>query len=190
MSEILFESPLLVLGFGVLFTIIAGYAWIQTGNPWARNIAAGIAMLTILLVWLGYSVQTDRERVIEMLQDAAAELQGNEVAKIRARVHPNATETVRNALNRLDSVHFSVARVSKIHNVEIRRGATLTAQVRMNVFVEVESQGFEAKTPRWILLDLEEHEGQWKVIHFEHRNPQHEFVGGEANDIPFPSLND
>ncbi|XZE44314.1 hypothetical protein SH467x_003915 [Pirellulaceae bacterium SH467] len=190
MAEILFESPWLVLGFGVLLTIISGYAWIQTGNNWARNISACLALLTLLLVWMSYAVQTDRERVIAMLQDTAAQLQGNEIAKIQARIHPNATDTVRGASNRLEAVHFSVARISKIHNVEIRRGATLTAQVRMNVFVEVESQGFEAKTPRWVLLDLEEHDGQWKVLHFEHRNPQYEFVGGEANDIPFPSLND
>lgn len=39
MSEILFESPMVVLGFGAVFTLIAGYTWVQTGSLWARNIA-------------------------------------------------------------------------------------------------------------------------------------------------------
>lgn len=188
MSEILFESPMVVLGFGVVFTLIAGYTWIQTGTSWARNVALICLLLTAFLVWLGNYIQTDKERVQTMLHQAASELQNNEFEKVRQRIHPKATDVVRAASDRLQELRFSAARISRIHEIDVQPGPPLTAQVRANVFVDVESQGFQAKTPRWVLLDLEEHDGKWKVIHFEHRNPQHEFVGGEANDLPLPGL--
>jgi hypothetical protein len=186
MSEILFESPLIVLAFGVVFTLITGYAWFQTGNPWARNSAFGCLLLTVFLVWLGNYIQTDKERVQSMLLETALALQNNDFEKVRQRIHPKATDVVQAASDRLKEVRFSAARISRIHEINVSQGPTLTAQVRANVFVDVESQGFQAKTPRWVLLDLEEHEGKWKVVHFEHRNPQHEFIGGEANELPLP----
>ncbi|MCU0716469.1 MAG: hypothetical protein MUD03_10120 [Pirellula sp.] len=188
MSEILFESPMVVLGFGAVFTLIAGYTWVQTGSLWARNIALVFFLLTVLLVWLGNIIQTDKERVRSMLSEAASELQNNDFEKVKQRIHPKATDVVRAASDRLQEVRFSIARISRIHEIEVNDGSPKTAQVRANVFVDVESQGFQAKTPRWVLLDLEEHDGKWKVVHFEHRNPQHEFVGGEANELPLPAL--
>ncbi len=179
MSEILFENPYLVGGIGLIVSIIAWIGWTQSGQPLARNAAILLTLVAILLVCLNVYVKTDREVIGEMLTACAADLQNNRFAEVEKRVHPHATSTVQDVLILLPRLQFREARISRIHAIEVHPSkAAKTAEVRMNVFVDADFGTFSGKSPRWVKLDLEEQNGSWLVKNLEHRDAQHEFVGG------------
>lgn len=177
MSELLFENPLLIGTIGALFCILTAFGWIQTANKIARNVFFVLVIITILLVWLNIATKTDREQVVGTVQDIAKELQSNDVNAIKQRIHPVATEIVRQAVNQMPTIHFSLAKVSAFHEITVQEiSGEKFAQVRMNVVVDAEIQGFQSRIPRWVQVDLEEKDGRWLVVNFEHRVAQHEFM--------------
>ena len=177
MAAILFEQPWFIGLIGTVLTIVTFYGWAQTGNSIAFRTALGFAVGSILLVLLNLWVATDAENIRIWLVDAAAELQSNQYDKVLRRVSPDHSERVASVSVRMKTVKFSVARVTKIHSIEIDyKGTTPTADVRLNAFVEAESHGVSGKLARWVRLTLEKIESKWLITDFEDREAQHEFM--------------
>ena len=177
MAAILFEQPWFIGAIGTVLTILTFYGWAQTGNPNAFRTALGFAVGSVLFVLLNLWVVTDAENIRIWLVDAAAELQSNQYDKVLNRVSPDHSERVASVSERMETVKFSVARINKIHRIDIdNKGTTPTADVRLNCFVEAESQGVSGKLARWVRLTLEKIESKWLVTDFEDREAQHEFM--------------
>ena len=177
MANILFEQPWLAGAIGAVLTVITFYGWVQTGNAIAFRTAMGFAIGSILIVFLNLWVVTDTENIRTWLVDAAGELQSNEYDKVLKRISPDHTERVESTADRMKTVQFSVAKITKIHSISIdSKGTTPTADVRMNAFVQAESYGMAGKLPRWVRLTLEKRDKEWLITDFEDRDAQHEFI--------------
>lgn len=177
MHAILFEQPWIIGAIGTVITIVTLYGWTQTGNSIALKTAVVFAVATLLLIIANLFVVTDAEQIRTWLSNTAAELQSNDFDKVLKKLSPDCSERVTNVAERLKNVKFSVAKVTKIHSIEVEtfRGE-VTAQVRMNAFVTGESNGMSAKVPRWVALTLEKKNNDWLITDFEDKDPQYEFL--------------
>jgi len=180
MSDYLFENPYGVGFVGTLLTALSLFGWVQTGNKIALYLGLGFFGLTGILVWLNLYIQTDREVIRVVLNETALELQENRHDAIKKRIHPDHTQQVASAVSLLGRVKFDVARITRVHAIDIAKaGNTSTARVRMNVYVEVQTDLMPGKIPRWVQLDLEKLGDQWLVVDFTHKEATFEFLGRE-----------
>ncbi len=181
MVTVLLEQPWIVGVVGTILTVVTLYGWTQTGNAIAFKTGIGLAAVSVLLMILNLWVVTDAEQVRTWLVDVAAELERNQADKVLKRLSPNHSDRVANAAERMKSVTFTVARITRIHSVKVDyQGNSPIARVRMNVFVEAESSGMSAKIPRWVGLTMEKSGKEWLIVDFEDREAQHEFVNSSS----------
>jgi hypothetical protein len=119
-----------------------------------------------------------------------SEVERNQVDKVLNRLSPNHSDRVANAAERMKMVKFTVARITKVHSVQVDyQGANAIAYVRMNVFVEAESEGMSGKVPRWVGLTIEKKGKEWLIVDFEDREAQHEFMNSSSiSEAIGPSL--
>ncbi len=181
MVTVLLEQPWIVGAVGTILTVVTLYGWTQTGNEIAFKTGIGFAVGSILLMILNLWIVTDAEQVRSWLIEAAEELESNQADKVVRRLSPNHSDRVANAAERLKTVKFTVARITKIHSVKVDyQGANPIAYVRMNVFVEAESAGMSGKVPRWVGLTIEKKGKEWLIVDFEDREAQHEFMNSSS----------
>ncbi len=181
MVTVLLEQPWIVGAVGTILTVVTLYGWTQTGNEIAFKTGIGFAVGSILLMILNLWIVTDAEQVRSWLVEAAAELESNQADKVVRRLSPNHSDRVANAAERIKTVKFTVARITKIHSVKVDyQGANPIAYVRMNVFVEAESAGMSGKVPRWVGLTIEKKGKEWLIVDFEDREAQHEFMNSSS----------
>lgn len=182
MISIFFEQPWVIGAIGTVLTVLTFYGWTQTGNSIAFKTALGFAVGSILIVFLNLWIVTDSEQVRTWLVNVAGELQSNQYDRVLARISPDRSERVASAADRLKTVRFTVAKITKIHSVVVdTKGTRTTAHVRMNAFVEAESGGMSGKIPRWVGLTLEKNGKEWLITDFEEREAQYEFMKSSPN---------
>lgn len=180
MAEFLFENPYVIGFVGVVLTILSLFGWVQTGNRIAAYVGLGFLSLTIFLVWLNLYVVTDREQIRVVLTDTSLELQENRHDAVKKRIHPDHSQQVASALTLLPRIKFEIATVTRVHSIEMTTvGNKPSARVRMNVYVEVQTDFMPGKVPRWVQLDLEKLGDQWLVVDFVHKEATFEFLGKE-----------
>lgn len=180
MTEFLFETPYIVGFIGALLTGLSLFGWIQTGNKFAAYAGLGFLLLTVLVVLMNVYVVTDRETIRVVLSQTAQELEENRFEAIKKRIHPDHTQQVATAMTLLPRIKFDVATVTRVHSIEMSKlGNKPTARVRMNVYVEVQSDVMPAKVPRWVQVDLEKAGKEWLVVDFVHKEATFEFIGRE-----------
>lgn len=177
MDSVLFEQFWAVAIVGAIITAMTVYAWMQTGNPNVLKGAAGIAILTVILLCINVYVVTDREVVRALVFEMAGELERNEYEKTLQRIHPVPTESVKYRSRQLENIKFSSVRITCVHGIEINRtGSATRAVVRMNIAAEAESRTLRGKALRWIQLTLNKVNDRWLVSDIEDRDPQHEYL--------------
>lgn len=180
MAEFLFENPYMIGFVGALLTGLSFFGWIQTGNKLAAYVGLAFLVLTSFLVWLNTYVVTDREKIRVVLTDTALDLQENRFDAVKKRIHPDHTQQVASAVAMLPRVKFDVAQVNRVHSIDLTKvGNKPAARVRMNVYVEVQTDFMPGKVPRWVQLDLEKLGDQWLVVDFVHKEATFEFLGKE-----------
>lgn len=187
MNSVLFESPYIVGGAVAILLIIVWYAWLKSGNPVAFYVALVATLIGGGLITANITIETDREVIAKSLQDAANAVQENRFDDVLEHVSPHATAALAAITSQFVKLQFREARITRIHAIEVDETTTpKTAQVRMNVYVDGDLNNFTFRSPRWMLLDLEEDlaakgnnqsgKPAWRVIHVEHREPHHEFI--------------
>ena len=170
--DILFESPLLVGGIGIAVLAATIFGFVQTGSKAALYAAIGILLLTVLLVFISLRVETEKEQLTSFIHQTASELENNNHAAILSRIHPNANTTVGRAAAEMPRYEFTVADVTRIHELEIRSSAQPpTAIVKMNVVVEGTFDGFSGRVPRYVEISLEKVGDRWLVTDYQHDEP-------------------
>ena len=177
MNTIFFEQPWIVGAIGTVITIATLYGWTQTGNSIALKTGIGLALATLLLLIANLFIVTDAEQVRTWLASTASELQNNDIDRVLKKLSPDCSDRVTNVADRMKNVKFTIAKVTKIHSIEVQSDKEgVTAQIRMNAFVAGESNGISAKVPRWVALTLEKKNREWLITDFEDKDPQHEFM--------------
>lgn len=183
MQTILFESPWLI---GTLATILVGvllFAWIQSGVSHLGKAAAGVGLAGILLLTMNLLVQTEREKLTALMNALADDLQNNRFKAIAQRVHPDASVELRNLENRIQNVEFQSVSIKKIHGIDIGKSShPKSASIRMNVVVAGSQAGSTGTVPRWVRIFLEQDHNEWKIVDYEHRDPQYEMLNQQGKD--------
>lgn len=181
MLELLLESPVTIGLVGSILSIATFYAWVQSGSRPFLWTSIGLLLGTLALVLLSLVIDTDREVLRRFIYETARELESNQYQKVIAKIHPQATGELQDARVRLPEIRFTTARVKSIHKMDVTRHRTgVNATVTMNVYVEVEYGDRQGKAPRWIQLMLEQSQGKWKIVSFEHREPHYQMLNEEG----------
>ena len=182
MNSFFFESPYILGAISLLIVAIAWYGWLQSLQKLAFVIATVLTILSILLLTANLLVVTDSESIKSTILKTASELDQGNLSAIKDIIAPDSSEAVQAALLMLNRVKIHEARVTRLHAIDVdKTNGIKTAQVRMNVYVDCDLNNYRVRAPRWILLDMEELNGQWKVVHWEHRDPHNEFIQRDAH---------
>lgn len=183
MQTILFESPWLIGTLAVLLVGVLLFAWIQSGVASLLKATAGAVLVGALLLCVNLLVQTEREKLTALMQSLADDLQNNRFQAIAKRVHPDASVELRNLENRIQNVEFKYVSIKKIHGIDIGKSThPKSAAIRMNVVVEGSQAGSSGTVPRWVRIFLEQYQDEWKIVDYEHRDPQYEMLNQQGKD--------
>ncbi len=170
--EFLAESPLTVGIAGLCSAVLAGFLWTQSGSKAAGGAAIAIVLATLGLVLYGVQVETDEERIRNMLHEVADGLERNDHAFVISHIHPDARVTVQRAKSELPRYKFTEARVTRIKSVTIEsNNKPESAVVEFNVIVDLSFEGFKGKVPRFVKIYLFKHQNRWLVHDYEHFEP-------------------
>lgn len=181
MSNLFLESPWLIGGIGFASALLAAYLWLQTGQAIAMRLAGAIVAITVILVGINIAIETEQEVVRRTLYQLAADLQANRFDKVVEHVHPDASAELLNLKAQVESVHFNTARIKTIHGIMF--GPTKnprTAVVRMNVVVSGDFSGMQGTWPRWVRFNLEQVDGKWLIVDYDHREPHYEMLNQDG----------
>lgn len=172
MQEFFFESPMLLAFVGSVLSGGTAYLWLHSGHRTALLGAAGLGVLTIFLVLLNIQVQTDTERIREILDEVASALRKNDRERVYSYIHPNAVEGVSRAKSELPRYKFHEARITRIKLIDVNTQSTPpTARAEFNVFVKVEVHDQTFKVPRFIKVYFMKLNERWLVRDYEHHEP-------------------
>jgi hypothetical protein len=170
--QLILESPL-VIGIGGLCAAgLAGFLWTQSGHKAAGWIAIALLLLTLGLIVLSVQVETDQEKITQMLHKVAAALQRNDREYVLSHIHPQAAATVQRAKSELPQYKFTEARVTRIKAITVddsRKPQTAVAE--FNVVVALTFNSFSGQVPRFVKLYLSKQDGRWLVRDYEHAEP-------------------
>ncbi|GAB5405805.1 MAG: hypothetical protein Aurels2KO_40360 [Aureliella sp.] len=176
MESILFESPVWLGMVGFACAAVAGYFWSQTGSKPALISAIVLAVLTIVGVMVNLAVDTDRETISKLLDEAALKLKANDHDAVLDYLHPAAGGAVQRAKAEIARFEFSDARVTRIKDITVNwENSPPTALAEFNAVVKVSTQGFSGNAARFVKLYFHRKDDRWLVVDYEHASPTEGF---------------
>lgn len=179
----IFENPFPLIVIGVITAIISGGMWLQTGRKSALYATLVLVVLMIGLVIVAQLVESERERVSRTLHQIAREVEQNDVEAVLSHVHPNAPQVRAQAAAELPTYTFQSVDIKR--NLEITIFSERTppqAVARFNaVAVLSDRSGLinNRHVPRFVVVTFEQDNDEWKVVDYEHLDPQ---VGYQRKD--------
>ena len=172
MRELLFEHPLMIVVGGIALAGLAIFLWVQTAKKEMLYGGIVLLVLTALLAAVSLQVVTDRERIIQILDEVAVALENNDYETVYAAIHPNSQEGVQRAKAELPNYTFKEARVTRVREISVNRDSTPpTAIAIFTVVVDVAANGQSYRVPRLVKIYFRERDGRWLVHDYEHTHP-------------------
>lgn len=169
MEAFFFENPLWLGICGALVTIVAAFLWMQTGARSAAATALVAIILTVLLVLVSLRVETDREKVIQTINQVADAVESNDLQRVLGHISPNAMQGLRRARHELPQFTFREARMTRLKSVLINRNSTPpTALAEFSVIVDVSANGQQARVPLFVKAYFVQDADRWLVRDYEH----------------------
>ncbi len=175
MMEVLLESPWIVAAIGIAITLVTLYVWLQTGRKEAMWGAVAVLVLTGLAVLVSHLVETPQEKLRARIHAIANDLENNRREAVLAAIHPAATETVQRAEAEMPNYRFKLARVTRIQSMRFQDTQPKRAIVEMSVVVDVETNGFNGRVPRYVEIVFIDEGGTWLVYDYRHADPINRF---------------
>jgi hypothetical protein len=170
MAELLFGSPVTLGVAGAALVLIALILWINGGFRSALITAVSLAILTVILLIISLRVHTDREQIVDVLDQVAAAVQQNDVPKVLSYIHPSAMPSVVRAKEELSRFKFTEARVTGIKSIQVdRRTNPPSAIAEFNVAVSVTApSGQPFHIRRFVRCYFFFQDGRWLVNDYQH----------------------
>lgn len=176
MRDLFLENPIAIGLIGLAISSSAIFAWTQFPQPgkqrWSLYVAISVLAATVLLVILSLSIETDKEKIRETLDNIAAALEKNDLEKVFKYIHPNAQGGLQRAKAELPSITFLDARITRIKSIEISHKSTPpTAIAEFNAVVDVNVPLFKGRVARFVRAYFMQRDDQWLVRDYEHFDP-------------------
>ena len=177
----LMEQPYLILGGGVLLTIMLVAGLLQTGKRSLIYAVAGVALATLALLFLERTTITPREEVKATLHLIAHELEENNPSGVLDFISDGRPELKQEAQRRMNMVQIAEVDIKSNLKVELveARGMTI-AEARFNCVIRLDRiKGFsdfsdpQQRFPRFFVVRLRQDEdGRWRVRDYEMQDPR------------------
>jgi hypothetical protein len=174
MVEFVLESSWWVGAVGAILTVAAIQWWISSGRREALQIAIGTLLVTLVLVGVGYLIETEQESLRSMVYQTADHLQNNRNSEVVKAIYNHPTEQVLAAKRYIDEGKhtFDAASIKKLHSIDFSGPSSARrAIVKMNVYVEGRFDGYLVKVPRYVEVTLYRVGDRWLVYDFTHDQP-------------------
>lgn len=188
LTRLLAEQPVLL---SLLLTVVAGaclYAWLQTAHKAA--FAAGLVCLALIpgAWYLAASWTTDREAILERIEEAATAINRNDFETVYTLIAPSRPETLEQARNELPRYEFSQAKIGQIRSLQFVQGALppeAIVDATASVVVSQKGGGIsEAKVVRRVMLRFRKLNDRWYVTDYTHMP----IIGGPDQFSPASDL--
>ncbi len=181
----LFESPILVIVIGLTTAALLGGLWLQTGKRWLLAAAAAVLALAAGVVVLERSVETEAEKIEATLHRIARDIERNDRQAVLTHIHSRATAIRQAADAETSRYTFEQVKIKSNLEIVVHEGSQpKTATATFNVVV-VGSGGMLGKNrsvPRYVTLELEQEDGQWRVLDYDHEDPSVGFKKRQPQD--------
>ncbi len=173
------EEPIYIVILGVLVLGFLGFALMQTGYRSIFHAMLPVVALTVGLLILEHSVETDKEQVEATLQQIARDVEANDLDAIYAHIYSGAPEILARA--KREFPRYTFGRVKIKNNVEVvfeNDQQPRKAIVTFNVVVDVRQGSFHhPHVPRFVRVTLALEDGKWRVAAYSHSDPIKTFQG-------------
>jgi hypothetical protein len=174
----LFEQPLVIVFLGVAAALAFGALWSTTGRK--GFLIAALAALALLVAGLVVEklVVTDNEAIRATLQEIARDVRTNNHQALLAHIDASAPELKQKAKSELPNYKFADCRITRVNLVDVDassepRSAIAEFNVVATGTFRYEGTELTDTIPRWIKLQfVKDKDGRWRVIHYEHDDPQ------------------
>jgi len=117
--DFLLESEIVVGLVGLLISAMLIYVGLRLAQSrvWLAGVAA--LALTLILVAVGFWVETDREQIRRSMNEIAIALRDNNHERVFSYFHPNATAGILQVKTELPQYTFKSARVTRVIDVSV-----------------------------------------------------------------------
>jgi hypothetical protein len=172
----IFEQPLLIGLTGLLLISILLAIWSQMGKSMFLWGAGVVLAATVGMLFLERSIETDRESVERTLQEIADAVASGEVSELLQYAHSQALGVRKQVETEFRRYDIDEVRITQIWDVEIssepsprRAVAHFNASVRSG---RVQSGLGTRAVVRYVTVTFEKEGNDWKVVAYEHDDPQ------------------
>jgi len=169
---IFFESPMPAILIGTCLGAVLGFLVLTPRRGWLLGPIVGVLLLTLGGVWLERIVVTEPERVEITLDDLAAALKTNNLAKVQSYIAPSANWTRSRAAWALGMVTVTDTR---IHNLKItinKLASPPTAEARFDGVIFFRGKTIDLghdRYPAEFTVEFEQNGDRWLVTdHIEY----------------------
>jgi hypothetical protein len=173
MMSALLENPIGIGLFGAIIVGLLVFAAAQLGNRRLFYGAGGVLALTVFLVIVSISIETDEEKLNRLILELAVALRNNDHKAAKSLIHPNAEATLQRASQDLSSVEFVEAKVTSVRSTLVNSvSKPPTATIEFIGYIKGSSSrytgGVVAGAPRLFKLYWMKHQDRWLIRDYEH----------------------
>ena len=168
-----FESPILMIVIGLTTAALLGGLWLQTGKRILLVLLVAILALTAAGVILERSVETDREQIERTLHRIARDIERNDRPAVLNHIHSKAAHIREAAATETATYEFEQVKIKSNLEIEVDASAEpKTGIAKFNVVVVGSGGGLGKgrRVPRYVTLELEQEDGDWRVLSYHHED--------------------
>ncbi|MDP6467940.1 MAG: hypothetical protein QF918_09380 [Pirellulaceae bacterium] len=169
----LLESPILVIVIGLTTAALLGGLWLQTGKRILLVLLVAILALTAAGIIFERSVETDREQIEKTLHRIARDIERNDRPAVLAHIHSQATQIRQAAATETAMYEFEQVKIKSNLQIDVDASTepkTGTARFNVVVIGSGGRLGKGSRVPRYMTLELEQEDGAWRVLNYDHED--------------------
>ena len=167
----LFDSPFTILLGAVAIGFLLGVAWVQTGKNAFLYAVGGVALAAIGLLVMAYAVETDREKVKNLLYQIAREIERNDADAVVEHLISSQPKLAEVAKREMGTYKFTQVTITKIHSINEfpdKQPPSVVADFNVLVGVEGGGMGVENQPIYFKVTFWKDTDGLWKIADYQY----------------------
>jgi hypothetical protein len=166
---IFLESPVPILVCGIVVEAALAVALLRTGRGVLLWWMGGVAIVVLLGVLVERLVVTDRKRVAQTIDGAAAAVEANDLPRLLEYVDPSATQVRAEAARTHGTVRVEQVNVRNLEVTFNRLTNPPTAKATFDAYVSGKSLSGEGSVPVRVTLGLCWQKDRWLVTEYSYQ---------------------
>ena len=171
MSDIIFESSLKIVVFGLFLAIPFFLMAHHFRNRYLWITAFCISGLTLAGVIVERLVETPREQVARTLSELAQVVENNDNEKLVQFISNSKPDTQSRAVYEMQNYDFAICQTIMIHDIKIDPDNPDLASADFMVRFQLGINGNAAGGFRDVVLTFKKEGKDWRIVEYAHFNP-------------------